>query len=147
MSRWFTRKLVLGATLVIVLAFDGAALAQYKHINLVSNQAGMAKFVDSDLVNAWGISVSPTGPFWVSDNVTGLSTLYTGKGVKQSLVVTIPAAGGGTGSLPARCSMARRSSSLLEVTAPVPRCSCLPRLTAPSAAGIRKRIPRTPLLR
>jgi len=98
MSRWFTRKLVLGATLVIVLAFDGAALAQYKQINLVSNQAGMAKFVDSDLVNAWGISVSPTGPFWVSDNVTGLSTLYTGKGVKQSLVVTIPAAGGGTGS-------------------------------------------------
>ena len=94
MSQWFSRNLVfLGTALVIVLTFDCRALAQYKQINLVSNQAGMAKFVDSDLVNAWGISVSPTGPFWVSDNVTGLSTLYTGKGVKQSLVVTIPAAG------------------------------------------------------
>src|SRR5215467_9293742 len=98
MSRAFAHNLALVAALACVVGLTGSALAQYTRINLVSNLSGKAKFVDSDLVNAWGISVSPTGPFWVSDNVTGLSTLYTGKGVKQSLVVTIPAVGGGTGS-------------------------------------------------
>src|SRR5258707_11472293 len=30
--------------------------------------------------------------WWISDNATGLSTLYKGAGVKQSLIVTIPPA-------------------------------------------------------
>ena len=42
-----------------------------------------------DLINPWGISHGPTTPFWLSDNGTGLSTLYNGAGVKQALVVTI----------------------------------------------------------
>lgn len=45
---------------------------------------------DSDLVNAWGLSRSSGSPWWVSDNGTGLSTLYDGTGIKQGLVVTIP---------------------------------------------------------
>jgi uncharacterized protein (TIGR03118 family) len=54
---------------------------------------------DSNLVNAWGLSISPTGPWWVSDNGTGLSTLYDGNGAIQPLVVTIPTASGtGTGT-------------------------------------------------
>ena len=31
---------------------------------------------DSNPVNPWGISLSPTGPFWVTDNGTGVSTIY-----------------------------------------------------------------------
>jgi uncharacterized protein (TIGR03118 family) len=42
-----------------------------------------------DLINPWGISHSPTSPFWLSDNGAGLTTLYNGTGVKQALVVTI----------------------------------------------------------
>ena len=45
------------------------------------------------LVNPWGVSFAPTGPFWVSDNGAGLTTLYDGAGVKQGLVVTIPVSG------------------------------------------------------
>lgn len=88
------------AVLLLVVAFVPAAVfAQYKVTNLVSNVSGGGKFVDTELVNAWGIAFSPTGPFWVSDNGTGLSTLYTGAGIKQSLVVTVPSASGvGTGS-------------------------------------------------
>jgi hypothetical protein len=33
---------------------------------------------DAHLVNAWGLVQRPNGPFWVSDNGTGFSTLYTG---------------------------------------------------------------------
>lgn len=63
--------------------------------NLVADTAGKASVTDPNLINPWGISYSPTGAFWVSDNGTGLSTLYNGSGAIQKLVVTIPAAGGG----------------------------------------------------
>lgn len=68
----------------------------YHVTNLVSDQAGVALIQDPDLVNAWGISLSPTGgAFWVSDNETGKTTLYRGDVdgstfTKVSLVVTIP---------------------------------------------------------
>ncbi len=88
------------ALLVAALGMISAsALAQYTITNLVSNQKGKAKNQDTSLVNAWGISYASGGPFWVSDNGTGLSTLYNAMGVKQSTVVTIPSSSGiGTGS-------------------------------------------------
>jgi len=42
-----------------------------------------------DLINPWGISHSPTSPFWLSDNGAGKTTLYNGAGAKQALIVTI----------------------------------------------------------
>ena len=88
-------------TLVVVAlsVISSSAYAQYTVTNLVSNQSGKAQHQDLSLVNAWGIAYAPGGPFWVSDNGTGLSTLYDGNGVKQTLVVTIPSSSGtGTGS-------------------------------------------------
>ena len=52
--------------------------------------------VDPNLVNAWGLAFNPTGPLWVADNHTGLSTVYSGQGQVQALVVTVPVADGGT---------------------------------------------------
>src|SRR5437763_13263865 len=84
------------ATLVLLL-LPGTAFAQansgggvYRQTNLVSNLAGKAPTTDPNLVNPWGISYSPSGPFWVSDNGTGLSTLYDGQGNIVPLVVTVP---------------------------------------------------------
>ena len=68
------------------------ASAQYKITNLVSSQKGKAKFQDPDLINAWGLAYSPTGPICVTDAGIGLATLYDGQGVKQSPVITIPSA-------------------------------------------------------
>src|SRR2546425_941574 len=66
----------------------------YRQTNLVSDIAGMAKFTDPNLKNPWGLSHSPTSPWWVSDNGTGLATVYKGDGtpfpVGSPLVVTIP---------------------------------------------------------
>jgi len=79
--------------------FPSLAGAQYTLINLVSNQSGAAEHSDPLLVNAWGLTYGPGGPFWISDNGSGWSTLYTGVGVKQGLQVSIPTAGGnGPGS-------------------------------------------------
>ena len=44
--------------------------------NLVSDVPGMAAFTDPQLVNPWGLSASGNSDVWVSDNQTGLSTLY-----------------------------------------------------------------------
>ena len=74
--------------------------------NLVSDIPGLAKLTDPDLVNAWGISFGPTSPFWISDNGTGLATLYSVPGSgppsvsKLALTVTIPPTAGGTTSAP-----------------------------------------------
>jgi uncharacterized protein (TIGR03118 family) len=46
---------------------------------------------DPDLINPWGVAFFPGGPFWISDNGTGVSTVYDGDGTKIALTVTIPA--------------------------------------------------------
>jgi uncharacterized protein (TIGR03118 family) len=58
--------------------------------NLVSDIAGLANNTDPNLKNPWGVSFTPTSPFWTSDQATGLATLYNATGAPQSLVVTIP---------------------------------------------------------
>ncbi|HKE27500.1 MAG TPA: hypothetical protein VKB88_34330 [Bryobacteraceae bacterium] len=64
--------------------------AGFIQTNLTSDISGMAANTDPNLKNPWGMSFSPTSPFWLSDQVTGVSTLYTGTGATQSLVVTVP---------------------------------------------------------
>ena len=78
--------------LTLVVAFSPAVLvAQHYHqTNLVSDLPGKAKILDPHLKNPWGLSRATDSPWWVSDNNSGFSTLYDGKGAIQSLVVTIP---------------------------------------------------------
>jgi uncharacterized protein (TIGR03118 family) len=87
-------KTFLRLALSTAVAFSGAAaFAQhYTQTNLVANTSGIAPVTDPTLINPWGLSSSASSPWWVSDNATGLSTLYTGAGAKQSLIVTIPPA-------------------------------------------------------
>ena len=78
---------------LLVLAMQAVCFAQhYTQTNLVSSTSGVAPVTDPQLVNPWGLSRSSSSPWWISDNATGLSTLYNGAGGKQSLVVTIPQA-------------------------------------------------------
>ena len=65
-------------------------LTGYVQTNLVSDIPGLANFTDPNLVNPWGLVSGPKGPFWVSDNGGGVSTLYNGQGQLQPLVVSIP---------------------------------------------------------
>lgn len=91
-----------GTVAVVIFALmlaSSAAFAQYQVTNLVSNQVKQARHTDPLLVNAWGLAYGPGGPFWVSDNGSGWSTIYTGAGLKQGLEVVVPSASGsGPGS-------------------------------------------------
>jgi uncharacterized protein (TIGR03118 family) len=93
-KRW-TRTIL---TVALVLFCAGGASAQYTRTDLVTNTGTPSNPPDANLVNGWGLVALPTSPFWVSDNVTGVSTLYTGTGAKVPLTVTIPPASGGLGS-------------------------------------------------
>ena len=94
---------VLGLFALLTLAFPAAAVPVSVTNLVTDNQiAHPAQITDSDLVNPWGVSYLPTGPFWVSDNGTGKSTLYsvdptTHATSKLGLTVTIPGAGNVTG--------------------------------------------------
>jgi uncharacterized protein (TIGR03118 family) len=78
----------------------------YTVTNLVTDDqtAHPAQITDAGLKNAWGLSYSPTSPFWVSSNGAGTSTLYsvnpaTQATSKAALVVSIPGNGSVTGQV------------------------------------------------
>ena len=62
---------------------------------LVSDGSLADTTVDPNLVNAWGLAASATGPWWIANEATETSTLYDGTGRKLPRVVTV--AGGPTG--------------------------------------------------
>jgi uncharacterized protein (TIGR03118 family) len=87
-------KLLIVAALAWAF-YPSSALAQhYTQTNLVSDVPGAASVHDPNLVNAWGLTRSATSPWWVADNGTGDSTLYTGTGqivpINGNGIVTIP---------------------------------------------------------
>ena len=87
------RSLITNLLLVLAATSFSVATARgdtYSWTNLQSDIAGVAAHVDPNLVNPWGVAVSPSGIIWVSDNGTGVSTLYHQDGTALSLVVTIP---------------------------------------------------------
>lgn len=106
---------MLRSAQVAMLCLSGALLAsaflpalalEVSVTNLVTDDqaAHAATIVDPDLKNPWGMSFSPTSPFWVSNNGSGTSTLYTVNPVTQvptkvALTVTIPGTGSVTGQV------------------------------------------------
>src|SRR5215475_13683694 len=81
--------LLLGAAMFTV----GSARADtYSWTKLQSDIAGVAQHTDPNLVNPWGMAAGSTGVIWVSDNGTGVSTLYNQDGTAVPLVVEIPTA-------------------------------------------------------
>src|SRR5205085_7909890 len=101
------------ALVVFALLLPGSLVAQrYHRTDLTVDMQAVspsAPNVDSNLVNAWGLSRGTGSPWWVSDNGTGVSTLYDAAGVPVivppisgtvPLVVTIPPAKEGETSTP-----------------------------------------------
>jgi uncharacterized protein (TIGR03118 family) len=84
-------SLAAAASLAIVVG-PVAQAQHYTQVNLVANKSGVAPVTDPNLVNPWGLSRTSGSPWWISDNGTGLSTLYNGAGAINPLVVTIPKA-------------------------------------------------------
>jgi uncharacterized protein (TIGR03118 family) len=86
-------KIALPLLAAAILTATPGRADTYSWTNFQSDIAGVAQHTDPNLVNPWGMAVPGTnGPIWVSDNGTGVSTLYHPDGTALSLVVTIPTA-------------------------------------------------------
>ncbi|HTK78561.1 MAG TPA: TIGR03118 family protein [Gemmataceae bacterium] len=91
------------------VAGGSATTGSYSQSNLVTDNPTVlaslgfapAAHTDAHLKNPWGIAFPATGPFWISDNAAGVSTLYDGAGNAQTLVVTIPASANAGATSPA----------------------------------------------
>jgi len=68
-----------------------AAAMGFTDTALVSNSSTVvatALTIDANLQNPWGVAVAPGSPFWISDNNSNLSTLYSGIGTNETQGVT-----------------------------------------------------------
>src|SRR5438128_4572846 len=75
----------------VSLTASSALADSYSWKNLQSDIPGVAAHTDPNLVNPWGMAANSSGStIWVSDNGTGVSTLYHQDGAAQPLIVTIP---------------------------------------------------------
>src|SRR5437667_249483 len=86
----------------------------YLQTNLTSNVQGTTPNFDPNLVNPWAIAFNGHGPFWISDNGTGLATLYDTQGTVLSLQVMIPPAGGAAGPGPVSGQIYNATTDFIE---------------------------------
>ncbi len=84
-----------GAAAAIAAAAGGQRPDAFVLGRLVGDPGLAAPGHDAQLINAWGLAASATGPWWVSNEATSTSTIYAGDGRKQALTVRVD--GGPTG--------------------------------------------------
>src|SRR5579884_1937829 len=92
-DRWTVLVILILSALLAPKASHAAGYIQH---NLVSDIPLLADFTDANLVNPWGLTASATSPFWLCDQRTGLSTVYTASatvapGTISTRVVIVPA--------------------------------------------------------
>src|SRR3954453_15375658 len=76
-----------GALAVAIVALAAAGSASSARLDHFVGRVVASDRSDPQLVNAWGLAASPTGPWWVANEARASSTLYDGKGRKQALNV------------------------------------------------------------
>ena len=108
LTRFYKRFSTVAAVILGLFAFCGTANAQvsannYKQTNLVADTSSVTPapaHVDANLINPWGIAFFPGGPFWISDNNSGFSTLYDQTGMLQGTFTIPPPAGSSAAATP-----------------------------------------------
>jgi uncharacterized protein (TIGR03118 family) len=95
-SRLVTAALAMVAALLVVGSAAGGIADDVFTVHDLISDASTAT-TDTSLVNGWGLTAGPTTPWWVSNNATNTSTLYSGTGAKVPLTVAVP--GGPTGTV------------------------------------------------
>jgi uncharacterized protein (TIGR03118 family) len=102
------RGAALAATAIIFWAMPQPMLAAtgYVQHNLASDVPLLADNTDPNMVNPWGLALSP---FWICNNGTGTYDVNGADGAPTATVTSVPLAGGRTG--PGRCTGAVRNNN------------------------------------
>ncbi len=93
--RRFYGLAALGGVAVLALSPSLSWAGHYKVTRLVSDIDGLAQITDANLKNPWGIALSASSPFWISNADTLTATVYSGDVngrplTRSSTVVNIP---------------------------------------------------------
>ena len=78
-----------GAVAVAIIALATAGSASSARFDRFTALVVASDRNDAQLVNAWGLAASPTGPWWVANEARASSTLYDGRGRKQALTLRV----------------------------------------------------------
>jgi uncharacterized protein (TIGR03118 family) len=120
-------KYLSALSLLLLLVTTATQAQHYKQTNLVSDITGMAPVTDPNLKNPWGITRSSGSPWWVANNNSGTSTLYTGAGaiipINGTGTVTVPPPGFAPGTQSAPTGIVFNGSTtdfLVGTSAPAP---------------------------
>jgi len=82
-------------TAAIIFAGSTVARASFDWENLEGDIPGVAEITDQNVLNPWGIAISPSAILYVADNGAGVATAYFTDGTpspsfSNPLVITIP---------------------------------------------------------
>jgi len=89
------KHVLIPASLASLLLVAPASAQKYRRTNLLSDGSVPTPNSDPNFVNPWGITASPTGPFWISDNGSGTAAIVRGDGVEALPDIEIPRGRGG----------------------------------------------------
>jgi uncharacterized protein (TIGR03118 family) len=93
-SPWKSSKFLPVFALSLFLLPAVTQAQQYKQTNLVSDIVGMAPLHDPNLKNPWGLTRSSGSPWWIGNNNSGTSSLYTGAGAPMNIFTETGGASG-----------------------------------------------------
>ena len=91
-----SRPTVMSVSVCMVVVLGIVAPVQagptFSVTNLITNNQAVnpAQITDPNLVNPWGVSFGPTTPLWVSNEGTGVASLYSISNSDQVSIVTTP---------------------------------------------------------
>src|ERR1700684_2391553 len=85
-------SIAVGMVVVLGIVAPAQAGQTFSVTNLITNNQAdnPAQITDPNLVNPWGVSFGPTTPLWVSNEGTGVASLYTITTSDQVSIVTNP---------------------------------------------------------
>src|SRR5437868_14743311 len=80
----------LAATLAAALLAAGATSAapqgnRYTVTPLASDIPGLAPVTDANLKNTWGLARGPATPWWIANNATASTSVYTSAGTRVDI--------------------------------------------------------------
>jgi uncharacterized protein (TIGR03118 family) len=85
-----------------IFALTATARASFDWENLEGDIPGVAEITDPNVINPWGLALSPSDTIFVADNGAGVATVYFPDGTpapnfNNRLVITIPTSSTNTG--------------------------------------------------
>ena len=85
-------SVAVGMAVVLGIVAPAQAGPTFSVTNLITNNQSdnPAQITDPNLVNPWGVSFGPTTPLWVSNEGTGVASLYSITASDQVSIVTNP---------------------------------------------------------